>query len=134
MVSTVALTIGACELYTSELIQSTEVCVSLTLFPSVPTGAPFRLQGNAINSSALHLSWQPPAQDELNGVLRLYGVTLRDARTGQLSQQNTTTSSIIISSLKPCTTYQCSVEAFTVGFGPASDEYIVQTHPQLSGQ
>jgi len=106
----------------------------LTLFPSVPTGAPFRLQGNAINSSALHLSWQPPAQDELNGVLRLYGVTLRDARTGQLSQQNTTTSSIIISSLKPCTTYQCSVEAFTVGFGPASDEYIVQTHPQLSGQ
>ena len=71
------------------------VCIKLFIFETtciVPSGPATGLQGSAINSTAIQLSWQPPPSDELNGVLELYTVTLIEIPSGVMITYNTTLS------------------------------------------
>ena len=78
------------------------------------------------------MSWQPPRRDQQNGILRHYFVTLTSpsgvtlTRNVSSIQQATT-----ISGLQPYTQYSCTVQAETVGLGPAAPSVQVTT-PQDS--
>jgi len=101
---------------------------------TVPTGRATRLQGLALNATAVQLSWQPPPSDELNGVLRFYTVTLREAQTGSTMEYNTTTPNITVDSLMPCTSYSWDVRAYTIGYGPPPLlSFSVNTLPIVNG-
>ena len=100
----------------------------------MPIGPATRLQGTAVNSTALQLSWQPPSSDQLNGILRLYTVSLHEDLTGQTTVYNTTASRLMVGSLIPCSTYSWSVMPYTIGYGPVSSgSYSVTTLPKING-
>ena len=112
------------------------VCIKLFNFETtylVPTGPATRLQSSAINSTTIQLSWQPPPSDELNGVLKLYTVTLIEIPSGIMMTYNTTSSDIRIGSLVPCSSYTWGVIPFTVGYGPVSMISSVTTLPEVNG-
>jgi len=108
-------------------------CNSTRTPEGYPSAPPTRLQGRPLNSSAVQLSWQPPPSDELNGFLRLYGISITDPETGRQWQQNSTTNISIIGSLEPCTTYRITVAAFTVGYGPSSSPVFITTNLEING-
>jgi len=100
----------------------------------VPTGPVTSLQGIAVNSTALQLSWQPPSFDQLNGILRLYTVSLHESLTGQTMIYNTSASLFTVGSLIPCTMYSWNVMPYTIGYGPVSSgSYSVNTLPEING-
>ena len=100
----------------------------------MPTGPATRLQGIAVNSTALQLSWQPPSFDQLNGILRLYTVSLHESLTGQTMIYNTSASLFTVGSLIPCTMYSWNVMPYTIGYGPVSSgSYSVNTLPEING-
>ena len=112
------------------------MCIKLFIFETtciVPSGPATGLQGSAINSTAIQLSWQPPPSDELNGVLELYTVTLIEIPSGIMMTYNTTSSDITIGSLQPCSSYTWGVIPFTVGYGPVSIMPSVTTLPEVNG-
>ena len=100
----------------------------------MPTGPATSLQGIAVNSTALQLSWQPPSFDQLNGILRLYTVSLHESLTGQTMIYNTSASLFTVGSLIPCTMYSWNVMPYTIGYGPVSSgSYSVNTLPEING-
>ena len=88
----------------------------------VPSAPPNNVTGFVINSTSISLSWEPPADEELNGLLREYQVDITEVETGTTFQLSTlaTETTIIISSLHPYYNYLCSVSAVTIGLGPFS--------------
>ena len=112
------------------------VCIKLFIFETtciVPSGPATGLQGSAINSTAIQLSWQPPPSDQLNGVFEFYTVTLTEIPSGVMMIYNTSSPSITIGSLVPCFTYTWDVTPFTVGYGPVSILSSVTTLPEVNG-
>ena len=78
------------------------------------------MNGYVVNSSSIFLSWESPAREELNGIIREYLVNITEVETGTAYQLSTFETTIIISSLHPYYNYQCSVSAVTIGPGPFS--------------
>jgi len=91
-----------------------------------------RLQSNTISAAAVQLSWQPIPTDELNGLLRLYTISLHGLN-GQAMSYNTTATDITIGSLTPCNNYIWNVKALTVGYSPVSLNSSVTTLPLING-
>lgn len=46
-------------------------------------GAPQEVVVNAINSTTIHIRWKPPADKDLNGVIRGYQVHVQEAHESQ---------------------------------------------------
>lgn len=103
--------------------------MSSSCLPSVPSAAPENLTGEALSSTSIKLSWQPPIPEKQNGIIRLYNVTVWEADTGNTISLSTVHTSITISSLHPYYTYHSSIAAVTVGIGPFSDTKEIQTLP-----
>ena len=99
-------------------------CLSL-----VPSSPPDDLTGEALSSTSIVLSWQPPVPEMQNGIIRLYNVTVLETNTGNTFISIATYTNITISSLHPFYTYHCSVAAITIGIGPFSDTKEIQTLP-----
>ena len=110
-----------------------EWCISILcncLIPSVPSAPPQNVTGEAINSTAIIISWNPPAITEQNGIIILYTINLLEVptqralaylREGQLTM-------LVIDSLHPYYDYECSVGALTaVGSSPLSETVTTRT-------
>uniref|UniRef100_A0A673BC44 Receptor-type tyrosine-protein phosphatase F n=1 Tax=Sphaeramia orbicularis TaxID=375764 RepID=A0A673BC44_9TELE len=87
----------------------------------VPSGYPLQLQVTGLTQSSTQLTWQPPVVSERNGKIIYYVVVYRDINSQQNSTNRTSDTHMTIHSLKPDTTYDIRVQAFTSkGGGPLS--------------
>ena len=92
---------------------------------TAPSGPPRDLQVFATGSSMIFLTWDPPLFEQQNGIIRQYLITLMSGQTAITATSMNTNATI--SGLRPFTTYQCSVAAFTVSAGPATGTTPVTT-------
>ena len=79
-------------------------------------------------STTISLSWEPPADDQRNGIITLYIIRVVSVDAGTTAYYNSSVPSATVTSLKPYTTYECSIAAETsAGRGPFSSPITVQT-------
>lgn len=90
----------------------------------VPTGPPVNVELQSVTSTSAVISWREPSPDQHNGILLGYSVTVTNAKETIKLQINTTkifVSDVVLSPLKPFTTYNVSAAAATInGTGPLS--------------
>ncbi|XP_057189332.1 receptor-type tyrosine-protein phosphatase F isoform X8 [Triplophysa rosa] len=102
---------GAGEEYVKEIITPEDV----------PSGFPLNLRVVGLTTSTTRLSWEPPALSERNGRITQYKVVYRDINSKLNSTVNTNDTQMTIQGLRPDTTYDIRVQAFTnKGPGPIS--------------
>ena len=87
-------------------------------FIAVPSSAPVRLQGNAVNSTTIQLQWEPPPLADQNGVICSFLMNISVTETGSFFQLTPVTNGVNISGLHPFYTYTITVAAVTIGPGP----------------
>ncbi|CAB1317039.1 unnamed protein product, partial [Coregonus sp. 'balchen'] len=84
-------------------------------------GATYVFRLSAHNRAGTGLAWEPPALSERNGKILQYIVVYRDINSQTNSTNRTSDTSMTIQGLKPDTTYDIRVQAFTSkGGGPIS--------------
>ena len=80
----------------------------------VVPGTPASLTVRALSPRSISLRWDPPLPDQRNGIIQRYAVnitTLTDQQT--VFHSLLTTTSHTVSSLRPYSSYSCSVAAET---------------------
>ena len=98
-------------------------------FSTVPSSPAHNVLVYSITSTSIHLSWDPPPDDQRNGIIVHYTVRIVPSLGGTNVYLNTTVTSTVITSLGPYTIYSCSVAAATsAGRGPFSSAIMVQTN------
>ncbi|CAL8279308.1 unnamed protein product [Lota lota] len=86
-----------------------------------PSGYPLNLRVTGLTTTSTQLAWEPPALAERNGRIAQYMVVYRDINSQQNSTNRTGDTRMTIQGLKPDTTYDIRVQAFTSkGGGPIS--------------
>ena len=91
----------------------------MPLFYSVPSSPPQTPRGNAMSSTGITLSWDPPPVDEQNGIITRYMISITELETGRSFSLFSPTTSVNVTSLHPYYTYNCTIAAVTiVGDGP----------------
>lgn len=93
---------------------------------AVPTAAPQDVSLEASSSTSLTISWMPPPQDNLNGIIRSYTILVLEVDTGNTTTYNSSETSLTVGFLHPYYRYQVSVAAVTVGQGPFSATTTIQ--------
>ena len=93
----------------------------------VPVSAPLNPSGMAINSRTLSFSWEEPAVEHHNGIIREYHINITEVDTGRTFQVVSSTTSISVSSLHPYYTYRWAVSAFTISEGPFTSIQTIST-------
>ena len=104
--------------------------ISITsLFALVPSGPPTNVQGVAISSTSIRLTWKPPQPEDQNGIIQGYNITITEVATGRMMYfwEGGMNFILIVNSLHPYYTYQCSISAENIGPGPAAN-VSVTTH------
>ena len=85
-------------------------------------GAPQSFTAVAVSSSSISLTWAGPIPEEQNGIIQAYHINVTELETGEvlIFQTNGTATLMIINSLHPFYTYNCTVAAYTIGLGPSA--------------
>ena len=97
------------------------------LYTSAPSAPAQNVSVDNTTSESITLSWEPPADEQQNGIVINYAVRVA-VEGGTATYLNSTTTYIVITSLRPYTTYECSIAAETsAGMGPFSSITITQT-------
>ena len=94
---------------------------------TAPSSAPESFQASAADPTSISLSWSAPPLDNHNGIIRHYEVTLVALETGELHICTSVALTLTITSLRPYTTYNCTVAAETVAIGPSTTGVLVRT-------
>ena len=92
-----------------------------------PTSAPANISGYAVDSTSISISWTPPPFEDQNGIIRNYVINITELETGITFSRVSLTTSISLYNLHPFYRYSVTVTAVTVGPGPATTVFIVQT-------
>ena len=78
--------------------------------------------------TTISLAWQLPLQEDRNGIIIGYTVTLSAVSGTDTRTISTTYTNLTVTSLSPYSTYECIVAAYTsIGQGPPSNIVLVQT-------
>ena len=86
------------------------------------------MAANANSSRAFSIAWDPPEQEEQNGMVTGHTVKVIPIIGGQTMDYETEGNHLLVEGLSPHTTYECVVAAMTkVGAGPFSAIVTVQT-------
>ncbi|XP_062843560.1 receptor-type tyrosine-protein phosphatase F [Trichomycterus rosablanca] len=86
-----------------------------------PSGFPLNLSVIGLTTTTTRLTWAPPAPAERNGRITQYLVVYRDINSLQNSTNRTADTHMTLHELRPDTTYDIRVQAFTSkGSGPMS--------------
>ena len=97
-------------------------------YPAVPSGSPENFMGVAQSSDTIVLTWDPPLQQNRNGIITDYIINVTALDTGEISQYITPDRSLTLNSLTPFSTYAFIIAARTsVGAGPFSTDIIIRT-------
>ena len=100
----------------------------ILLSSTAPSGFPRSLHITSLSARLVRVSWSPPPQDERNGLITGYVVTITNIETNDISAIDVTgrTSTSIVT--LPYTSYMITVAARTsVGVGPPSTEIVIAT-------
>ena len=90
---------------------------------------PVNLTVDRISSEYVSLHWSPPEEQFHNGIVTGYLVNLTAIGIPEIIQVSSTTSHVVVWSLRPFTTYVCMVAAETsAGIGPFSTAVTIQTN------
>ena len=90
---------------------------------TAPSGFPQDISVGGITSRGAELSWNPPLQEERNGIITGYVIAISRRGTDSQYMITSTNNSISLSMLKPYTTYTATVAAMTsVALGPPSTQ------------
>ena len=93
----------------------------------VPTGPPLNVSVIPLNATSLYVSWRPPQDDLINGVITSYSVQLFEVETSSTQIVNSVTGlSVTVGGLHPNYNYRVQVAAVTTGTGPYSNISLVQ--------
>ena len=92
---------------------------------TVPSGTPGSIDAQPIDSRTLLLAWEPPAEEEQNGIIREY-FNISAAETSDEFQYRATNTTVIVEDLHPHYTYSFVISAVTIGPGPYSEAYTIQ--------
>ena len=94
----------------------------------VPNGYPQNFMGTTPTSRTAVLTWDPPPDEEQNGVVINYVINVTEAKSGVNFQLSSTNTSLFVNTLQPFTTYNFLIAAATsVGVGPFSRLFTLQT-------
>lgn len=88
------------------------------------------MKANVLNSTAAQLSWQPPLEEEQNGIIAFYSLILLRNTSNILGRQNFTFASTLVdlTSLRPFSEYTVSIAASTaIGMGPFTAPQVFRT-------
>ena len=85
---------------------------------SAPSGHPSNSSGMALNSTHIHLMWDPPPLNQTHGDIQEYRVTIVEYETGNVAEYASEKTELVVGPLHPYYTYNCSVQALTVELGP----------------
>ncbi|XP_055545499.1 protein sax-3-like [Wyeomyia smithii] len=102
----------------------------------VPNTAPVNMEAVLLNTSAVYLKWEPPANHTLNGKLKHYHIIIRGYDIHNLSKVLTNMTvdgdspKLLLANLSAGVTYSVSIAASTrVGIGPFSVPSILRLDP-----
>ncbi|KAM8935677.1 receptor-type tyrosine-protein phosphatase F isoform 6-T6 [Lycaon pictus] len=102
----------------------------ITTPEDAPSGFPQNLRVIGLTTSTTELTWDPPVLAERNGRITNYSVVYRDINSQQELQNVTADTHLMLSGLKPDTTYDIKVRARTSkGAGPLSPSIQSRTMP-----
>lgn len=94
-------------------------CLFMTIFHIAPSQPPQNFFRQAITSTSVLLSWNPPPFESQNGHIIAYYLNITSLDSGDTVLYNSVATSVHISGLIPYTSYTCIVAAMTsVGLGP----------------
>ena len=99
-----------------------------TLSFAAPSSAPEAVSVAVVDSTAIFVSWNPPPQEDQNGIIRSYTLLVENAATREVLSFSTQSTSMSVTGLRPYTSYSCKVAAVTVATGPFSANISVTTH------
>ena len=98
-------------------------CTQSTLCECAVPGEPRKVKVEVLNSTAVKVEWRPPADRELNGIVRGYRVhyvplghldePLVNVPPTRVDLADGLRTEVVISGLQPDTVYQFEVEAYT---------------------
>ncbi len=83
-----------------------------------PSSPPQNVVLSPVSSTSIGLSWSPPPANSQNGIITEYRITITEVISGRVITLTSITTSITALGLHPFYTYECIVNAFTVGAGP----------------
>ena len=73
------------------------------------------------------MTWQPPTEEDKNGIITQYTVTVTEVLTGVVQSHTTGNTQLRVEALHPYYSYHCNVAAATViGYGPPSQDVPVE--------
>lgn len=94
---------------------------------SVPSSSPRIIGGEALSSSSLLLTWQPPPASQINGILIGYIVNMTETVSGNQFQISTNNTEYTFGGLHPFYRYTFIIAAVTVGQGPFGEIFSLTT-------
>ena len=99
------------------------------MFYTDPSGTPSNTTGMALNSTHIHINWDPPPADQHHGELIEYRINVNVIETSNslLVSSAPDVTEAIIGPLHPYYTYNFTILAVTVGEGPPSTVITVRT-------
>ncbi|MCJ8743458.1 hypothetical protein PDJAM_G00094200 [Pangasius djambal] len=87
----------------------------------VPSGFPLNLSVEGMTTTTIRLIWLPPAPAARNGQITHYVVVYRDINSQRKNTNRTSDTHVMLHDLRPDTTYDIRIQAFTSkGGGPMS--------------
>ena len=96
--------------------------------PSVP---PVNTSGYSLSSTSITLSWSPPPLEHQNGIIRSYIINSIELETSAIYSYTSfatgPTVELTVNALHPYYTYQFTITAVTIGSGPPTEIFTVQT-------
>lgn len=102
--------------------------VLITLSYSAPGAPPNDFNATVTSPYSAFLAWNPPPQDQINGIIIGYIIRVTVLETGQNLTLYSNTTSLYVDGLRPFRTFACVIAAFTnVGVGPYSAIFTVST-------
>ena len=104
--------------------------ISIVVGFPVPTGPPAGVTASSTDSTSVMITWQPPILEQQNGIITSYHISIIEVETEQEWSFVTdpVNTAYIVSDLHPFYYYNCSIAAYTNGFGPSA-HYVTQTLP-----
>ena len=107
---------------------------SVSLLPTDPSAPPVvNPSSSSLSSTSITLFWSPPPMEHWNGIIRSYIINLIEHETNATYSYTSfatgPTLTMTINSLHPYYTYQFTITAVTIGPGPPTHAFTVQTLP-----
>ena len=92
-----------------------------------PTSSPVGVATSSVSSRSIQLTWNPPPDDQINGIIQHYIVKVQVAESQEQTQHQTSSLQFTLTDLQPYCTHTIEVAAFTIALGPFSEPLTVLT-------